>query len=150
MRNKPRNSPEKARDCAANRPPALPGKPPRPCLPRFRTQPHHLGDAKGLRSLQGLPQARGWGRNLLETQLWLFAHTQKHWVLRSKEAFPAPGRPGSEKPSGRLLRPSLATQRPGPSLSVVRARPLPAAVRIPAMLKAMAAQLEVLTVQLVQ
>ena len=79
MRNTPRNSPEKARDCAANRPPALPGKPPRPCLPRLGTQPHHLGDAKGLRGLQGLPQARG--RNLLETQLWLFAHTQRHWVL---------------------------------------------------------------------
>ena len=90
------------------------------------------------------PQAQG--RSLLVTQLWVFAHTQRNWVLRSKEAFPALRHPGSEKPNGRLLWPSLSLQRTGPSMGVLCARPLLAAVGIPAMFKAMAAQLEILRV----
>ena len=90
------------------------------------------------------PQAQG--RSLLVTQLWVFAHTQKHWVLSIKEAFPALRHPGSEKPNGCLLWPSLSLQRNGPSMGMLCALPLLATVGIPAMLKAMAALLEVLRV----
>ena len=90
------------------------------------------------------PQAQG--RSLLVTQLWVFAHTQKHWVLSIKEAFPALRHPGSEKPNGRLVWPSLSLQRTRPSMGVLCALPLMAALGIPALFKAMAAQLEVLRV----